>query len=264
MHKRCLIIGLVPVELLLSACAEQPSQTVAVDASGREAPAYAQGYAALKGGDNMAARRYFAQSYAARPADPFEEVNYAAALQNTGDIRSAIPLYRDAIARGSNLYGTDYTRPEVRGMSVADVARWNLAQAGRDQAGNLIRTRQGAALVAPGANRYEVYFEFDRADVTPGGQAIIRQAARSATAGNLVRLTLTGDTDTSGPREYNRTLSMRRADAVAHALIAGGVPPGDILARGVGESDLAVPTGDGVREPRNRRVEIVSEEARVD
>ncbi|HZT50888.1 MAG TPA: OmpA family protein, partial [Stellaceae bacterium] len=156
---------------------------------------------------------------------------------------------------------TQYTRPEVQGMSVAQVAKWNLAQAGRDEAGNPLPA-QGAALVAPPENQFQVYFAFDSARVTPEAAATIRQAAQHATRGNLVRLTVTGHTDTVGSAAYNQRLSERRARAVERALIADGIPRGDIVARGVGKRDLAVATADGVREPKNRRAVIVEEEAR--
>jgi outer membrane protein OmpA-like peptidoglycan-associated protein len=42
---------------------------------------------------------------------------------------------------------------------------------------------------------------------------------------------------------------------VASELIRQGVPATDIVTIGRGEEDLLVPTADGVREPRNRRVE---------
>jgi len=40
-------------------------------------------------------------------------------------------------------------------------------------------------------------------------------------------------------------------------LVRDGVPPTAITVIGKGETQLLVPTGDGVREPQNRRVEIV-------
>ncbi len=86
---------------------------------------------------------------------------------------------------------------------------------------------------------------------------MIQSAADSAKAGNLTRITVTGHTDTVGPAPYNQALSERRAAAVKRQLVADGVTDGDIAASGVGKAGLLVPTADGVREPQNRRVEIV-------
>jgi outer membrane protein OmpA-like peptidoglycan-associated protein len=52
-------------------------------------------------------------------------------------------------------------------------------------------------------------------------------------------------------------LSLRRANAVKDALVRNGVPATAIAVVGRGEQGLLVPTADGVREPQNRRVEIV-------
>ena len=71
------------------------------------------------------------------------------------------------------------------------------------------------------------------------------------------RITATGHTDTSGPESYNMALSLRRANAVKDALVREGVPAQAISVIGRGEQGLLVQTGDGVREPQNRRVEIV-------
>jgi outer membrane protein OmpA-like peptidoglycan-associated protein len=71
------------------------------------------------------------------------------------------------------------------------------------------------------------------------------------------RITATGHADTSGPENYNMALSLRRANAVKDALVREGVPATAIAVIGRGESQPLVPTADGVREPQNRRVEIV-------
>jgi OmpA-OmpF porin, OOP family len=62
--------------------------------------------------------------------------------------------------------------------------------------------------------------------------------------------------DTVGTAKYNQRLSIRRADAVRKELIAEGVSADEFTASGIGKSDPAVPTGQGVNEPRNRRVVI--------
>jgi outer membrane protein OmpA-like peptidoglycan-associated protein len=86
---------------------------------------------------------------------------------------------------------------------------------------------------------------------------VIRQAADAYRAGGRVQLQVTGYTDRSGSPGYNQRLSERRATAVANALTRLGVARTDMAVSGRGENDNRVPTADGVREPQNRRVEIV-------
>ena len=82
--------------------------------------------------------------------------------------------------------------------------------------------------------------------------------AAAATQGiDRVRISATGHADRSGSEEYNLALSMRRADAVREALIAGGIPAESITTAARGESENAIPTVDGVVEQANRRVEII-------
>jgi OOP family OmpA-OmpF porin len=115
-----------------------------------------------------------------------------------------------------------------------------------------------AAPPAPPAQVFLVFFDWDRTDITPAGMEIVRQAANAYKAGGSVRLQVTGYTDLSGSAGYNQRLSVRRANYVANALAALGVARGDMMVSGRGESDPRVPTPQGVREPQNRRVEIVA------
>jgi outer membrane protein OmpA-like peptidoglycan-associated protein len=66
-----------------------------------------------------------------------------------------------------------------------------------------------------------------------------------------------GYTDLSGTAAYNQLLSVRRARSVEAELVRDGVAEGAISIHGFGESDPLVATAKGVREPQNRRVEIV-------
>lgn len=102
-----------------------------------------------------------------------------------------------------------------------------------------------------------VFFDWDRAEITPAGMDIVRQAANVYKAGGSVRIQVTGYTDLSGSPGYNQRLSVRRANNVANALANMGVARSDMAVSGRGENDPRVPTAQGVREPQNRRVEIV-------
>lgn len=120
----------------------------------------------------------------------------------------------------------------------------------------LVGLRRYGEDVIDGEAEYLVFFEWDSAVLTAQGQEIVRQAAAAANHGRTTRVTVLGYTDRSGTREYNITLSRKRAVAVRFALVQAGVPAGRIVARWEGENMPLVPTADGVREPQNRRVEI--------
>jgi len=106
---------------------------------------------------------------------------------------------------------------------------------------------------------YTVYFDFDKSVITPAGQEVINQVLADAKAHNPSSISVTGHTDLVGPEDYNMALSLRRADAVRSALIAGGVAADKITVAGRGMSEPAVPTARGVKEARNRRAEIILE-----
>ena len=104
---------------------------------------------------------------------------------------------------------------------------------------------------------YLVFFDWDKSDITPEASAILKAAAANAGKMGSVRLVLTGHADTSGPEGYNLALSKRRADAVSGFFADMGFAQGEITVIAKGETEPLVATGDGVREPQNRRVEIV-------
>jgi outer membrane protein OmpA-like peptidoglycan-associated protein len=106
------------------------------------------------------------------------------------------------------------------------------------------------------APSYMVFFDWDRSDLSGQALATIRQAANAWKSGGSPHITAIGHTDTSGPQDYNMALSLRRAHAVKNALVQQGVSVSAIDTVGKGETELLVQTGDGVREPQNRRVEI--------
>ncbi len=117
-----------------------------------------------------------------------------------------------------------------------------------------------APMAAPApapAKTYLVFFDWNKYDLTPRATQIIAEAASDSKTTKVTKITVSGYTDTSGTPTYNQGLSVRRAKAVAVKLMADGVPASEISIFAYGETHLLVPTGPGVREPQNRRVEIV-------
>ena len=117
-----------------------------------------------------------------------------------------------------------------------------------------------APVVAPApapARSYLVFFDWDKYNLTDRARQIIAEAAQNSTRVQYTRIEVNGYTDTSGSARYNQGLSVRRAEAVAAELVKDGVPRNAISIQGFGETHLLVPTGPNVREPQNRRVEII-------
>jgi len=102
-----------------------------------------------------------------------------------------------------------------------------------------------------------VFFNWDKSDLTAEAQRIVDSAAAFSKKGNIARIVATGHADRSGTNKYNMGLSQRRADAVKAELVRLGILPTNIATVWKGEADPLVQTKDGVREPQNRRVEIV-------
>jgi len=110
---------------------------------------------------------------------------------------------------------------------------------------------------SPISRSYLVFFDWDKATLTDRARQIVAEAAANSTKVQYTRLEVNGYTDTSGTPKYNQGLSVRLAQAVAAELVKNGVPKSAISIQGFGETNLLVPTGPGVREPQNRRVEFI-------
>jgi len=130
-----------------------------------------------------------------------------------------------------------------------------------ENAGRPAPARPAPVAVAPVAppaapTDYTVYFDLDSWSLTAEDLAVITNVINTARAGGQSRITVVGHTDTSGSAAYNQRLSVHRANVVVEALVDMGARRAAIQVSGVGESDLAVPTEDGVKEARNRRAVI--------
>jgi outer membrane protein OmpA-like peptidoglycan-associated protein len=113
------------------------------------------------------------------------------------------------------------------------------------------------SLVTEGEDVYLVFFAWDQDDLSPVASTVLDQVEADYALGRPARIVVAGHADLSGPEAYNLGLSADRARNVARALIDQGIPEDAIVVEWHGETRPRVPTPDGVREPQNRRVEIV-------
>jgi outer membrane protein OmpA-like peptidoglycan-associated protein len=121
---------------------------------------------------------------------------------------------------------------------------------------------QPAAAATPppkqiGPNTYTVYFDFDSWSLNAQQMNLLNQMAAKLRDVPTAKIAVTGHADTSGPDAYNEELSVKRAKMVADLIVNLGVKRELIATEGTGETDLAVPTPDGVREPKNRRAVLI-------
>ncbi|MEQ1616880.1 MAG: outer membrane beta-barrel protein [Terricaulis sp.] len=114
-----------------------------------------------------------------------------------------------------------------------------------------------APIPAPAAcpmSQFVVYFEWDRSNLNQEAAATIDQAAARARECNVSAVAIVGHTDASGSNDYN--MSERRSAVVRDALVERGLEAALMSMQARGESEMAKPTRDGVREPLNRRTAV--------
>ena len=108
----------------------------------------------------------------------------------------------------------------------------------------------------PQPKQFIVFFGFNKFNLTSEAQHVVEEAAAAVKQFGAASIQVVGHTDSSGSTGYNQKLSERRAHTVRGALEALGIPSENIHTSAKGESDLMIQTGDGVKEPQNRRATI--------
>lgn len=108
--------------------------------------------------------------------------------------------------------------------------------------------------------RFVVYFDFDDATLNDEGLTKVESVVSELSNMKDIKIFVEGHADRAGPADYNKELAERRAEQVRAELIRNGLEVSLVESFDVeseGETEPAVATGDGVREQRNRRVEII-------
>jgi iron complex outermembrane receptor protein len=165
-------------------------------------------------------------------------------------VQGAVPIYTQL-----GFTSLSYNPPRMFGFNL----KYRFSANATEEAPTAAYVPPPAVAPAPAPKSYLVFFDFNKSDLTPQAVNIVDQAAKNAGAAKVTKLEVTGHTDTVGSDAYNMRLSRRRAESVAAQLEKDGVPSGEIEIIAKGKHDLLVPTADGVKEPQNRRVQIVYE-----
>ena len=108
----------------------------------------------------------------------------------------------------------------------------------------------------PDVKHYVIFFGFNKCNITSEADSVLNQAAQTAKSTGAASISIVGHTDTVGSDKYNQKLSVCRATAAKSNLVGKGLPEGAISVSGRGETELMVQTGDGVKEPQNRRATV--------
>lgn len=105
-----------------------------------------------------------------------------------------------------------------------------------------------------------VYFALDSDQLDAEDEALLDDIIAAVKESGPSKIVVRGHADRSGPDDYNLALSERRAETIAAALVAAGIPADSVRTMGRGETDPAVATEDGVAMRQNRRAAIQSDE----
>ncbi|MCI4410906.1 MAG: peptidoglycan-associated lipoprotein Pal [Thiotrichales bacterium] len=114
----------------------------------------------------------------------------------------------------------------------------------------------GAAADRASTDVAKVYFDFDRAEIKAEYMGVIKSQAAFLNANTSKSVTLEGNCDERGTREYNLALGERRAQSVADVLKAEGVAANRIKTVSFGEDRPAVEGHNESAWAKNRRVEF--------
>jgi outer membrane protein OmpA-like peptidoglycan-associated protein len=152
------------------------------------------------------------------------------------------------------------TRGAIIGAAAGAVAGgligWYLDQQEKEMqriAGLATQRKENTLVVSiPG----ELLFDFNSTELKPGSQNKLREVADVLQRYPYSDLEIAGHTDSQGTAEYNQRLSEKRAEAVKAFLIAEGIDPTRIRARGYGETMPIASNDTPEGRQMNRRVEL--------
>lgn len=106
-------------------------------------------------------------------------------------------------------------------------------------------------------SKRSIYFDYDSASVKEDDKPLVSAHAKFLTDNRSRKMTIQGNTDERGSREYNISLGQRRADSVKRMMMLLGVTDSQVETVSFGEEKPAVQGGDEGSWAKNRRADIV-------
>jgi outer membrane protein OmpA-like peptidoglycan-associated protein len=102
-----------------------------------------------------------------------------------------------------------------------------------------------------------INFDYARSRLDPAAFAVLEDFAARLRACPTSKVTIEGHTDSDGAADRNRSLSLRRAQAVRKHLVAAGADPHQLAAIGYGQARPVRPNVSQQNKRSNRRVALV-------
>jgi uncharacterized repeat protein (TIGR01451 family) len=174
----------------------------------------------------------------------------------------------------------DANMRRIRGFRGSDLSTKRIVWNGKDANGRIVKGgavyqyqftlefADGSLSKSPlrlfGVNRTNVIsfeltgasFDTNKATLKASARRVLDEVVRTLKKHPDERVVVRGHTDSTGDWEWNRELSLRRANSVRSYLIAAGISPDQLIAEGRGASSPVATNATAAGRARNRRVEI--------
>ncbi|HEY1077590.1 MAG TPA: OmpA family protein [Fontimonas sp.] len=188
--------------------------------------------------------------------DPNKRAKTGAAI---GALAGAVLGNQVSGARGAPIVGA--VVGAIAGGAVGNYMDKQKAELNRQLAAEAARDELAITQLPDGSLKIgiasDVSFDIDSAQIRPDALNTYAKIAGILKTYDKTVVHVVGHTDSSGSADHNQGLSERRAASVASYMQGQGLPGSRVRQEGRGERELLVRTGDGVKESRNRRVDIV-------
>ena len=146
---------------------------------------------------------------------------------------------------------------ETKKMETGETEANKQAEAERQEKLKELQKAQEEMAAKKAFENKKIYFDFDKSDLRPEAQTILKEKADWLRAHPEYSLRIEGNCDERGTNEYNLALGERRASAAKKFLVALGIADSRIATISYGEERPADPAHNEEAWAKNRRDEFV-------